>query len=199
MSEGFAEFSASLYVQQIRGNDKFVDFWEDHRKQIIQSSPATRDIKPYTIGPVTQGIRLSSGKTRAAYQFLVYPKGAFILHMIRMMMFNQGGRGDAKFQVMMKDFIQTHFNQDVSTEDFKAAVEKGIGGNMDWFFNEWVYGIEMPSYRFDYQLSDGGSSASPNSRWRSNTRVEYLPAPWSTIGTSILPVMSPPMIKTLQS
>jgi len=32
---------------------------------------------------VTQGIRLSSGKTRAAYQFLVYPKGAFILHMIR--------------------------------------------------------------------------------------------------------------------
>ena len=158
MSEGFAEFSASLYVQQIRGNDKFVDFWEDHRKQIIQSSPATRDIKPYTIGPVTQGIRLSSGKTRAAYQFLVYPKGAFILHMIRMMMFNQGGRGDAKFQVMMKDFIQTHFNQDVSTEDFKAAVEKGIGGNMDWFFNEWVYGIEMPSYRFDYQLSDGGTT-----------------------------------------
>jgi hypothetical protein len=158
MSEGFAEFSASLYVQATRGNDKFIDFWEDHRKQIIQSSPATRDKKPYTIGPVTQGYRLSNAKTGAAYQFLVYPKGAFILHMIRMMMYNRGGTGDAKFQVMMKDFIQTHFNQDVSTEDFKATVEKHMGGNLDWFFNEWVYGTEMPSYRFDYQLSDGGST-----------------------------------------
>ena len=66
MSEGFAEFSASLYVQATRGNDKFIVFWEDHRKQIIQSSPATRDKKPYTIGPVTQGYRLSNAKTGAA-------------------------------------------------------------------------------------------------------------------------------------
>ena len=158
MSEGFAEFSASLYVQATRGNDKFIDFWEDHRKQIIQSSTATKDRKPYTIGPVTQGYRLSNAKTGAAYQYLVYPKGAFILHMIRMMMYNRGGPGDSKFQAMMKDFIQTHFNQDVSTEDFKAAIEKGLGGSMDWFFNEWVYGIEMPSYRFDYELSDGGTT-----------------------------------------
>jgi hypothetical protein len=158
MSEGFAEFSASLYVQITRGNDKFIDFWEDHRRQIIQSSPATRDKKPFTIGPVTQGYRLSNAKTGAAYQFLVYPKGAFILHMIRMMMFNQGGKGDARFQAMMKDFVQTNFNRDVSTEDFKQIVEKHLGGNMDWFFNEWVYGTEMPSYRFDYQLTDGGTT-----------------------------------------
>ena len=32
MSEGFAEFSASLYVQIIRGHDKFIDFWEDLRR-----------------------------------------------------------------------------------------------------------------------------------------------------------------------
>jgi hypothetical protein len=24
---------------------------------------------------------------------------------------------------------------------------------MDWFFNAWVYGSEVPSYRFDYQIS----------------------------------------------
>src|SRR5207245_3177836 len=116
MSEGFAEFSASLYVQATRGNDKFIDFWEDHRKQIVESSPRTRDRRPYTIGPVTQGYRLSNAKTGAAYQFLVYPKGAFILHMIRMMMYGRGGPGDSKFQAMMKAFIQAHFNQDISTE-----------------------------------------------------------------------------------
>jgi len=168
MSEGFAEFSASLYVQAVRGNDKFIDFWEDQRKRIVQSSPATRDRKPYTVGPVTQGSRLSNAKTGAVYQFLVYPKGAYILHMIRMMMYNPADGGDRQFKIMMQDFVQTNFNKDISTEDFKHAVEKHItpelnldgNGRMDWFFNEWVYGTEMPSYRFEYQLGAGGTSLS---------------------------------------
>ena len=168
MSEGFSEFSASLYVQHVRRDPKkFLDFWEDQRERITQARPATRDIKPYTIGPVTQGYRLSSGKTRAAYQFLVYPKGAYILHMIRMMFFTPR-EGDQRFQAMMKDFVQSHFNQDVSTEDFKRVVEKhmtkemDLDGNqrMDWFFNQWVYGTEMPSYRFEYQLGPDGKNLS---------------------------------------
>ena len=163
MSEGFAEFSASLYVQAVRGNDKFIDFWEDQRQRIITSRPATKDRKPYTVGPVTQGYRLNSGKTGAIAQFLIYPKGAYILHMLRMMMYTGQG-GDAKFQAMMKDFVQTHFNQDVSTEDFKRIVEKHMtkemdvdkNGKMDWFFNEWIYGTEVPAYKFQYNVSQDG-------------------------------------------
>ena len=168
MSEGFAEFSASLYVQFVRHDQKkFLEFWDDLRNQIIQARPATHDIKPYTIGPVTQGYRLSNAKTRGAYRFLVYPKGAYILHMLRMMYFS-AREGDKNFQEMMKDFVQTNFNRDISTEDFKRAVEKHItkdmdlDGNqrMDWFFNEWVYGTEMPSYKFEYQLSADGTGFS---------------------------------------
>lgn len=159
MSEGFAEFSASLYVQQVRGHDKFIDFWEDQRRRITQASPATRDRKPYTIGPLTQGYRLSNGKTGAVYQFLIYPKGAYVLHMLRMMMFDQK-TGDERFRTMMKDLVQTHFNRDISTENFKSVVEKHMtkdmdvegNGRMDWFFNQWVYGTEIPSYRFEYKL-----------------------------------------------
>jgi aminopeptidase N len=163
MSEGFSEFSASLYVQFVRRDmGKFIDFWEDQRRLIVEASPATRNRKPYSVGPVTQGYRLNSGKTGGIARFSIYPKGAYILHMIRMMMYDQqGGSSDARFQKMMKDFIQTHYNQDVSTEDLKAIVEKHItkdmdlthNGKMDWFFNEYVYGTEMPSYRFDYQLN----------------------------------------------
>ena len=29
---------------------------------------------------------------------------------------------------------------------------------MDWFFNEYVYGTEMPSYKFQYELTDGGTT-----------------------------------------
>ena len=164
MSEGFAEFSASLYVQIIRGNDKFIDFWENQRKLIIEPSPDTKDRKPYTVGPVTQGYRLNSGKTGNVARRMIYPKGAYILHMLRMMMRDRN-RGDASFQEMMKDFVQTYFNKDVSTEDFKHIVEKHMtkdmdlthNGRMDWFFDEWVYGSEIPSYQFHYQIGADGS------------------------------------------
>ncbi|HEV8204384.1 MAG TPA: carboxypeptidase regulatory-like domain-containing protein [Pyrinomonadaceae bacterium] len=165
MSEGFAEFSASLYVQFIRGNDKFIDFWEELRKQVVEATPATKGRKPYTIGPVTQGYRLDSGKTGDAARYLIYPKGAYILHMIRMMMYSQHQGGDARFQAMMKDFIQSHFNKQVSTEDFKAIVERHMtqdmnvdnNGKMDWFFNEWVYGTQVPAYKLEYNVSSDGT------------------------------------------
>lgn len=165
MSEGFAEFSASLYIQHIlRDEKKYDEFWKEQRDRITLARPATHGLKPYTVGPVTQGYRLSSGKTRAAYQFLVYPKGAYILHMLRQMMFDRK-EGDKIFKEMMQDFIKSHYNQDVSTEDLKQIVEKhmtkemDIDGNrrMDWFFDEWVYGTEVPSYRFEHQIAADGT------------------------------------------
>lgn len=162
MSEGFAEFSVSLYIQHVLHDEKkYLDFWNNQRDRITQARPQTNDIKPYTVGPVTQGYRLSSGRTRAAYQFLVYPKGAFILHMLRQLMFDARQEGDKKFIAMMQDFTKSHYNEDVSTEDFKRIVEKHMtrqmdldeNGRMDWFFNEWVYGTEIPSYKFEYQIT----------------------------------------------
>src|SRR5256714_757890 len=168
MSEGFAEFSASLYVQFVRKDmNKFIEYWNDQRDLIVKARPQTRDKKPYTVGPVTQGYRLNSAKTGGGARFMIYPKSAYILHMPRMI-FNSPREGDHAFQAMMKDFVQTYFNRDVSTEDFKRIVEKhmtsemDLDGNhrMDWFFNEWVYGTEMPSYKFEYQLAGDGSTVS---------------------------------------
>jgi aminopeptidase N len=168
MSEGFAEFSASLYVQFVRRDiTKFNDFWNNQRDLIITARPQTRDIKPYTVGPVTQGYRLNSARTGGVARFMIYPKGAYILHMLRMM-FYVHGEGDKRFQEMMKDFVQTYFNRDISTEDFKRAVEKhmtremDLDGNqrLDWFFNEWVYGTDVPSYKFEYQLDPTGTTLS---------------------------------------
>ena len=164
MSEGFSEFSTSLFVQFIyKDQDRFIKYWDDQRKQIISGNPGTRGMKPYKVGPVTQGNRLSSAKAPDGRR-VMYPKGAFILHMIRMLMIDPKARGmdkDKKFRAMMTDFIKTHYNQDVSTEDFKRAVEKHItpqmdlyqNGKMDWFFNQWVYGTDVPKYEMEYSLS----------------------------------------------
>jgi hypothetical protein len=160
MSEGFAEFSTSLYAQATGGNDKFLDFWENQRELITKSRPQTLDRRPYTVGPVTQGYRLNSGKTGGVARFMIYPKGAYILHMLRMMMYDRK-TVDERFSGMMKDFIKTNYNKDVSTEDFKRAVERHMtremnvmgDGKMDWFFDQYVYGVEMPSYRLEYSIT----------------------------------------------
>ncbi|MBS1796952.1 MAG: hypothetical protein JSS81_24210 [Acidobacteria bacterium] len=163
MSEGFAEFSASLYIQYIEKDiNKFINFWEQQRKLIVEPSVAARGRRPYTVGPVTQGYRLNNAKTGSVARAMIYPKGAYILHMLRMMMYDRRGTGDERFQKMMRDFIQTNYNKDVSTEDFKRIVEKHItpemdidkNGKMDWFFDEWVYGTEMPAYKFNYQVTE---------------------------------------------
>src|SRR5262249_3868412 len=86
-------------------------------------------------------------------------KGGFILHMLRMLMFDKA-TGDQRFATMMQDFIKTHYNQNVSTLDFQRTVEKHMtkemnlegNGKMDWFFRQWVYGTALPSYKFDYSL-----------------------------------------------
>jgi aminopeptidase N len=114
------------------------------------------------------GFRLSSPKTGwDIYGDLVYPKGAYILHMIRMMMWTQK-EGDERFKATMHDLVNTYRLQAVTTEDFKAIVEKhmspqmDLDGNqkMDWFFNQYVYGTDLPAYHFEGQVSDnaGGDS-----------------------------------------
>ncbi len=169
MSEGFAHLSTSLYIQAVDGNSEFIDFWKDQRERIVQAGPHSKDRRPYTVGPVTQGFRLNSGKTGGGvYQSIAYSKGAYVLHMIRMMMFDPRQGGDKRFTAMMQDFIKTHYNKDVSTEDFKRAVERHVteemnldgNGRMDWFFDQWVYGTELPSYRLEYRMDGDIFSAS---------------------------------------
>jgi hypothetical protein len=161
MSEGFSELSSSIYVQFVEKDiDKFISYWEDQRKLITEASNSTKNVKPYTVGPLTQGYRLNSGKAGNVYRRMIYPKGAFVLHMLRMMMYDHGKTGDARFKTMMQDFIRTNYNKPVSTNDFKLAVERNMTPEMDidknktinWFFDQWVYGTEMPSYKFEYQV-----------------------------------------------
>jgi aminopeptidase N len=60
----------------------------------------------------------------------------------------------------MHDFVESHRERLASTESFKAIAEKHItkamdlagNGKLDWFFDEWVYGTQVPKYHFEYQL-----------------------------------------------
>jgi len=162
MSEGFAEFSASLFSHLVYKDEEFKKFWKEERELILEKTKS--GATPADVGSVTLGYRIDSGKTPGIARRMIYPKGGFILHMLRMMMYDHRGGGDARFIKMMRDFVQAHLNQNVSTEDFKQAIEKHMtqdmdldnNQKMDWFFNEFVYGTEIPRYKVDYQLEASG-------------------------------------------
>ncbi len=163
MSEGFANASASIFLQATRPKpDDFREFWKQQRRLITEKN--AMGFRPIDVGPVTMGFRLSTSKTGwDIYQDLVYPKGAYILHMIRMMMWSRK-EGDSGFSAMMHDFLSTYRLRAATTEDFKAMVEKhmtqemDMDGNhrMDWFFNQYVYGTELPTYHFEGQVTPNG-------------------------------------------
>jgi aminopeptidase N len=90
-----------------------------------------------------------------------------VLQMLRSMMYDPDDKDrDKAFIAMMHDFVESHRERPATTESFKAIAEKHMtkamdmegNGRLDWFFNEWVYGTQVPRYHFEYQTApaDGG-------------------------------------------
>jgi hypothetical protein len=166
MSEGFADASAALFLLITNPKpDKYLEFWREERRILTEKNQF--GFRPNDVGPVTMGMRLSSPKAGwNIYGDLVYPKGAFILHMIQLMMWTPK-EGDQRFKDTMHDFVKTYMLQAATTEDFKAIVEKHMSqamnldgnGRMDWFFNEYVYGTELPVYHFEGDATPSGDGS----------------------------------------
>ncbi len=156
MSEGFADMSASLSISMIEKNPKrFIDFWNDERELLLERD--AQGFRAIDVGPLTMGYRANNSRTGSGVtRRLIYPKGAYILHMIRMMLWDRK-TGDQNFKDAMHDFVATYSGKAATTEDFKAMMEKhmtpemDLDGNhrLDWFFNEYVYGTALPTYKID--------------------------------------------------
>ncbi|HEV8431941.1 MAG TPA: M1 family aminopeptidase [Thermoanaerobaculia bacterium] len=164
LSEGFAEFSAALVLQFTKGPKAYDDFWEKRRKEIFER-PIRATITNEDAGPITQGFRLSTWQDRGGYRIIVYEKGAFVLHMLRMLMSDPKKQNrDENFAAMMTDFATTYAGKNPSTADFEAIVQKHAtpmmkiapDGNVHWFFKQWVYGIDAPKLAGDLKVADSG-------------------------------------------
>jgi len=170
LSEGFADFAAALFLQQAFGpkwQKDYIEYWDRQKRRVLDKN--NYGVAPNDAGPLWLGLRLISPRSSNAYQGLTYSKGAFVLSMLRSMMRADQATPsdrDKTFIDMMHDFIESHRDTPASTESFKAIVEKHMtkemdlqkNGRLDWFFNEWVYGTEVPRYDLKYETasSSGG-------------------------------------------
>jgi hypothetical protein len=162
LSEGFAEFTAAVVLQATEGNRKYADYWNRRRQDIFSRGPSP--IVNNDAGAISQGFRLATKRTPAAGTAVLYDKGGYVLHMLRMMMREGSNEPDAKFIAMMKDFVTQYSGKSPSTADFQRVVEKHMNprmdaaGNrkMDWFFNQWIHGTQVPRVRSTMKIAPAG-------------------------------------------
>jgi hypothetical protein len=167
LSEGFAEYSGILYTGLRSGAGARDDLISQLRESL--RLPPRSEInfgkgRLVDVGPIILGHRLSTRKTRNAYTTLIYNKGALVLRMLHFLLTDPStGQGDGFFD-MMSDFVKRYQNTSASTDDFRLVANEHFAkspiarlyrlNNLDWFFHEWVYGTELPSYQMEYQIQD---------------------------------------------
>jgi hypothetical protein len=160
LEEGFAEFSAALAVQHTLGWGAYDHFWRRARERILET-PRHSSVASLDAGPISQGFRLATARSPTAFQAIVYSKGAYVLHMLRMLMWDGTAKEpDHRFIDMMHDYTSSYAGRQATTADFQRVVERHMApamdaagdGKMDWFFRQWVLGVEAPRYVADLHL-----------------------------------------------
>jgi hypothetical protein len=151
LSEGFATFSGLWYLQTVRkDNAKYFGLLHRWRDQTLENSEER--------APIWLGYRTASSRDTTGYDVLVYKKGAWVLHMLRVMMLDLKTMNEDRFTETMRDFYRSYQGKRASTEDFRRVAEQHLGADLGWFFDQWIYGTDVPSYRVAYHTepAEGG-------------------------------------------
>jgi peptidase M1-like protein len=165
LAEGVASFSGLWYLQVIRkGNKEYFRFLDEYFRNLKNNRAD---------GATWLGYRNYSPDRPYAYQAYVYEKGAWVMHMLRIMMLDLNTKKDDRFSAMMRDFHDTFKGKSATTDDFRRLLEGHLGGMpMNWFFDQWVKGSAIPTYRVAWT-----DEATPDGRHRVRLRVKQEDVP----------------------
>lgn len=138
LNESFATYFDALYTEYKYGYAAFqerrADFFDSYQNEDQQYRYAVYDPpSQYLFGAVE------------------YEKGALILHMLRRLM------GDNSFFGALIDYANHYRYGNAVTEELKTHFETYYG-DLDWFFNEWIYQAGHPEYTWSWwQRQDGAN------------------------------------------
>lgn len=139
VNEGFATYLEALYVEKKSG---FAAYSNKIAEELTNAKYAYGSV--YCVNIDDDGEIFSGARS--------YSKGAAILHMLR------GVLGDSIFFKTMYDFAndpQLKYGV-ATTEDFQHVAETVSGKDLDYFFSEWVYGENYPTYDVNWGYNNFG-------------------------------------------
>jgi len=156
LSESFAEYSAMEYFQlRFKKPDKtrqqIRELWV---KDIFKSAEETVE----TLTGEKRRTRMSKLSPLIAGDQNVYTKGPLVLHMLRYL-FQAQKKSDEGFWLLLQDFLEKYKYEQASTKDFMQLTEQHLEGRLDWFWDQWIYGTDIPVVRWSHDLTrseDGG-------------------------------------------
>ncbi|MDQ7817633.1 MAG: M1 family aminopeptidase [Melioribacteraceae bacterium] len=163
LNEGFATYSDKLYHQKKYGDATFAS-----QMNSIFTSAKTANGTIYvqninSVGEIFNGPRS-------------YSKGAAVLHMLR------GIIGDEKFFQTLKEYLSEpglSYNVAV-TEDFQRIAERVSGQNLNYFFQQWIFGEKHPKYTFGWrgeQVSGNNYNLIVRATQQTNTNPKFFTMP----------------------
>ncbi len=133
LNEGFASYYTNLYDGEKFGSDGMAyGLWREAQR-VIGSAPDTKPI-----------VWRDYGDPMHQFDYRAYPKGSWVLHMIRSQL------GPELFRKAIKSYLEEHRYGIVTTEDLQKALEETSGLSFDRFFDQWVYHGGVPELAVDY-------------------------------------------------
>ncbi|MBK8944927.1 MAG: T9SS type A sorting domain-containing protein [Ignavibacteriae bacterium] len=141
LNEGFATYAEALWLEEKYGKESYsaeinsLMFWSTYAIGSIY----VQDIS--SISEIFDGARS-------------YSKGGVVLHMLR------GILGDSLFFKSLQSYL-VHLNYSYNvaeTEDFKNVCEEISGIDLDYFFDEWIYGENYPKYSLEWNFNSVGNN-----------------------------------------
>lgn len=130
LNEGFATYSSGLIYERM-SPDLYWPKWKYQNMSYVTMEPGGSVYCDDT----TNVDRIFDSR-------LSYSKGALVLNMLRWVV------GDKVFF----DGVRSYFNDPAlyfgfaRTADFQRHMEETAGSDLNWFFNDWIYGQGYPSY-----------------------------------------------------
>lgn len=74
-----------------------------------------------------------------------YPKGAWVLHMLR------GEVGDTAFFAGLKAYVAANRGRATTTAELQAHLERAAGRELGWFFRQWLDRPGCPELKFEWR------------------------------------------------
>jgi len=120
LSEGFAEFMPGQYWERRRGEAAAAAYYLDEYDRFLQADADRR-------------VPLAAPSSN-----VIYPKGALVLRMLQKLL------GPERFWASVHRYLVDHAYSVATSEDLRRAILEATGENLEWFFDQWVYGAGYP-------------------------------------------------------
>jgi aminopeptidase N len=134
LNEGFATYAYVLWKESVGGKGDYMTVMRGLDKDEFAGSVFIKN----------------SQDAGELFSDTTFQKGAWVLHMLRHVM------GDDAFFKSLKLYVKAYSYKAANTEDFREVCEKEYGRSLDWFFKEWVYGVNRPAYEYKWSAARDG-------------------------------------------